>query len=912
MKKKSLFNLLVILGLIFFLSGCKEEMFKNGESAYDIAVENGFKGTEVEWLEYLKGENGEDGKEIELQVKDGYIQYKYDSDEKWLKLISILELTGEKGNNGREIELQIVNGYIKWKYVDENGWIDLINLETFAGKNGVDGKNVEFQVFNGFVQWKYEGDSEWKELIELSTLVGPKGDTGIDGKTVELQVANGFIQWKYVGEDEWKELIELSTLVGPKGDTGIDGQNVELQVANGFIQWKHSSDENWTNLVDLSTLIGEKGKDGNEVEFQVSNGFVQWKYINSENWNNLIDLSTLKGEPGKDSENYNKMCKIDFVLNEGYFLDGSEEKIEVLYGNVIELPMPHREGYIFKGWYTGYGINDGQFTNAIPIIKDTTLYAIWEEDNYNSIDNKSFNKYIELEEYTLESKDFCNNTTIYKYKIGTLYNVPISYGVSKKMIGQSINLQFSYANVLSESITKGIEIAKTKGREITVQSELNINLKYVEKSISYGNTDIESCTVSKMESYSSSLSKEMGSSIVEEIVNNADNAGYSFRINLAVDFDYFVYVVYDLTNNSIIYYLTSELNENNGLEFIVEKSINKNGDFLLEEAEINTDHSYITMDRLTADGLFKESNFKYTYEGLKAVTEKETIFTQLWPLEHKDYLIKVSFTELFGINRSELINLGLYDSINLEIKFTYKCNQKNPCELLVAIPVDKDSEDIIVSKEIICPQNKYFEEVTELVTFENVKIESLYNEFYIGFTAMPLGFNISNYEISDVVISANMSVSEELLEKNGVYNRNEILTIRGIGITDTPKYNVNDKIDLSEILGMPLDVYKSLGYSTIELDFSFTCSRSKYGTFSWFISDEKNNETLGTPTYKYVDNNFNTGMNSSTTSCSGNLTIDINKINNNDIYFIWQCIAIGDNTGSASCTDFVLNITVNK
>ena len=48
-------------------------------------------------------------------------------------------------------------------------------------------------------------------------------------------------------------------------------------------------------------------------------------------------------------------------------------------------------------------------------------------------------------------------------------------------------------------------------------------------------------------------------------------------------------------------------------------------------------------------------------------------------------------------------------------------------------------------KEIVCPQNKYFEEVTELVTFENVKIESLYNEFYIGFAAMPLGFYISNY-----------------------------------------------------------------------------------------------------------------------------------------------------------------------
>lgn len=27
-----------------------------GKSAYEIAVENGFKGTEVEWLESLKGE----------------------------------------------------------------------------------------------------------------------------------------------------------------------------------------------------------------------------------------------------------------------------------------------------------------------------------------------------------------------------------------------------------------------------------------------------------------------------------------------------------------------------------------------------------------------------------------------------------------------------------------------------------------------------------------------------------------------------------------------------------------------------------------------------------------------------------------------------------------------------------------
>lgn len=33
----------------------------NGASAYDIAVENGFVGTEVEWLASLKGDPGKDG-----------------------------------------------------------------------------------------------------------------------------------------------------------------------------------------------------------------------------------------------------------------------------------------------------------------------------------------------------------------------------------------------------------------------------------------------------------------------------------------------------------------------------------------------------------------------------------------------------------------------------------------------------------------------------------------------------------------------------------------------------------------------------------------------------------------------------------------------------------------------------------
>lgn len=35
----------------------------DGKSAYEIAVENGFEGTEQEWLEALKGEDGKDGRD---------------------------------------------------------------------------------------------------------------------------------------------------------------------------------------------------------------------------------------------------------------------------------------------------------------------------------------------------------------------------------------------------------------------------------------------------------------------------------------------------------------------------------------------------------------------------------------------------------------------------------------------------------------------------------------------------------------------------------------------------------------------------------------------------------------------------------------------------------------------------------
>lgn len=96
------------------------EKGKDGKSAYEIAVENGFVGTETEWLESLKGIDGKDG-------ADG--------------------APGQDGIDGK------------------NG------ADGHDGVNGIDGKSAyEIAVANGFIGT----ESEWLESLKGSELVFTK------------------------------------------------------------------------------------------------------------------------------------------------------------------------------------------------------------------------------------------------------------------------------------------------------------------------------------------------------------------------------------------------------------------------------------------------------------------------------------------------------------------------------------------------------------------------------------------------------------------------------------------------------------------------------------------------------------------------------------------------------------------
>lgn len=67
---------------------------KDGKSAYEIAVEHGYQGTEEQWLESLKGADGKSA--YEIAVEHGYVG----TEEQWLA--SLKGIKGDKGDTGEQ------------------------------------------------------------------------------------------------------------------------------------------------------------------------------------------------------------------------------------------------------------------------------------------------------------------------------------------------------------------------------------------------------------------------------------------------------------------------------------------------------------------------------------------------------------------------------------------------------------------------------------------------------------------------------------------------------------------------------------------------------------------------------------------------------------------------------------------
>lgn len=205
------------------------------KSAYQIAQEHGFTGTETEWLESLRGENGING-DSAYELAKKYNAY-IGTEEEW-----IASLKGEKGERGEKGDTGAsinILGYYETLEELKEATADTIN--SIGDAYNVGGT---FYVYND----EFNGDinEKWKSAGAI------QGDPG--KSAYELAVLHG-----YEGtEGEW-----INSLTGQKGDKGDKGDT-----GNDGLPGKSA----WEIYRDLKIKQGESYLEEDDWINSLSNG----------------------------------------------------------------------------------------------------------------------------------------------------------------------------------------------------------------------------------------------------------------------------------------------------------------------------------------------------------------------------------------------------------------------------------------------------------------------------------------------------------------------------------------------------------------------------------------------------------------------------------------------------------------
>ena len=245
-----------------------------GPSAYEIAITNGFQGTVQDFLDSLKGEDGDDG----LPGVDGSHG------------LSAYEIAQEAGFTGTEAE-----------------WLS--SLVGAPGQDGIDGDQGAPGI-NGQSAYDLAVESGFEGTLEdwLASLVGPKGqdgvdglkgDTGANGKNayetyVEMYQASNKADAEQAAEAAFPTYEEYILRPGNSEYTIEDYNTLKADVitqAGQVAAQETPTVEEWLN--EIKGEDGADGKDAYEVFIQVHGPNLIEPFPTYEEW-----LDSLKGEKG--------------------------------------------------------------------------------------------------------------------------------------------------------------------------------------------------------------------------------------------------------------------------------------------------------------------------------------------------------------------------------------------------------------------------------------------------------------------------------------------------------------------------------------------------------------------------------------------------------------------------------------
>ena len=245
---------------------------KNGLSAYELAVENGYTGTVQEWLDSLKGKSA-----YQIAVDSGF----KGTEKEWTESL-------QAKSNGKKSGIKSAsfskNGELLIT-LDDNS---VLNLGVAVGKNGIDGLNG----LNG--KDGADGTNGSNGIDGKDGTNGSNGRDGIDGKD-GINGLNGTD-----GKDGLNGQDGLNGKDGKDGSDGVGISSVNINSSNELVLVL--SDNSEINLGNIKGKDGENGKNGKDGADGVgiktvtlsTDGNLSIVLTN----NTTVELGNIKGEKG--------------------------------------------------------------------------------------------------------------------------------------------------------------------------------------------------------------------------------------------------------------------------------------------------------------------------------------------------------------------------------------------------------------------------------------------------------------------------------------------------------------------------------------------------------------------------------------------------------------------------------------
>ncbi len=263
MKKiaKAMITVALVGATVLGVSACNE-------SAYDIAVKNGFIGTETEWLDSLRGENGKDGQSVDAQAL--YEGWKAEGNEgSFLDFCEALNISVSSKNDTAQIAeniLSVVSIYCPYTVTtDGEGWFNKTVDYGYQTGSGVI-VDLNKQAGNAYIVTNYHVlynlKSDRKGLLEdiwvypygaANRFSAEKGDVNGDG--IKATYVGGAMDYdvailkiegsKYLQEREVREaklgdsnslrMGEETFVIGNPAGAGISVTNGIVSVPSEYI-----------------------------------------------------------------------------------------------------------------------------------------------------------------------------------------------------------------------------------------------------------------------------------------------------------------------------------------------------------------------------------------------------------------------------------------------------------------------------------------------------------------------------------------------------------------------------------------------------------------------------------------------------------------------------------------------------